>query len=160
MGGKNVSGWKERRSMGTKHTVQHQKVGSIWKSWVEILLYLLKQTKQTNSLTWIHWGKPIKGKRWQISVIENWKIIFVMFVLRERGTEGQREGDRIPSRLHTVSAEPDVGLKLTKHEIMIWAETKSQNLNWLSHPGTSEFVYILKSRSSFIFLYLYILAHY
>ena len=31
---------------------------------------------------------------------------------RERGKE------RIPSRLHTVSTEPDVGLELTNHEIM------------------------------------------
>ena len=30
----------------------------------------------------------------------------------------QREGERIPSRLHAVSAEPDVGLHLTNHEIM------------------------------------------
>ena len=35
---------------------------------------------------------------------------------RERGREKVRE--RIPSRLHTVSAEPDVGLNLTYHEIM------------------------------------------
>ena len=30
--------------------------------------------------------------------------------------EGQRE--RIPSRLHTVSTESDVGLELTDHEFM------------------------------------------
>ena len=33
-----------------------------------------------------------------------------------RGRERGRE--RIPSRLHTVSTEPDVGLDLTNHEIM------------------------------------------
>ena len=32
------------------------------------------------------------------------------------GTE--REGERIPSRLHTVSIEPDEGLEPTNHEIM------------------------------------------
>ena len=35
---------------------------------------------------------------------------------RQRGRE--REGERIPSRLHAVSAEPDVGLELTNREIM------------------------------------------
>ena len=32
--------------------------------------------------------------------------------------KGQREGERIPSRLYTVSAEPDAGLELTNGEIM------------------------------------------
>ena len=35
----------------------------------------------------------------------------------QRGREREREKERIPSRLHTVSTEPDVGLKLTNHEI-------------------------------------------
>ena len=37
--------------------------------------------------------------------------------------EGQRERgrERIPSRLHTTSTEPDVGLEPTNHEIMTWA---------------------------------------
>ena len=35
--------------------------------------------------------------------------------------ERQREGERIPGRLCTVSAEPDVGLKRTNHE-MTFAE--------------------------------------
>ena len=30
------------------------------------------------------------------------------------GGEAEREGKRIPSRLHTVSTEPDAGLELTK----------------------------------------------
>ena len=34
------------------------------------------------------------------------------------GTEREGETDRIPSRLHTVSTEPDMGLKLTNREIM------------------------------------------
>ena len=40
----------------------------------------------------------------------------------------EREGQRIPSRLHAVSAEPDVELKLTNHEIMTGAKMKSQYL--------------------------------
>ena len=35
---------------------------------------------------------------------------------REREKEGERE--RIPSRLHTTSAEPDAGLQLTNCEIL------------------------------------------
>ena len=42
--------------------------------------------------------------------------------MRERleAGDGQRERgrERIPSRLHTVSVEPDVGLELTNREIM------------------------------------------
>ena len=48
-----------------------------------------------------------------------------MFIYFERerysanGRWGQRERrERIPSRLHIVSAEPDVGLEPTNHEIM------------------------------------------
>ena len=40
-----------------------------------------------------------------------------LFILREsewgRGRERERRGERIPSRLHTVRPEPDVGLELT-----------------------------------------------
>ena len=49
----------------------------------------------------------------------------------ERGKERGRE--RIPSRLHTVRAEPDVGLKLTNHEIITWAKTImtwAENKSW------------------------------
>ena len=35
---------------------------------------------------------------------------------REQAGEGQR--DRLPSRLCTVSAEPNTGLELANHEIM------------------------------------------
>ena len=39
---------------------------------------------------------------------------------RERASRerAEREGDRIPSRLHTVSREPDVGLEPTNCDIM------------------------------------------
>ena len=36
-----------------------------------------------------------------------------------------REGERIPSRLCTVSAKPNVGLEPTNCEIMTGAETES-----------------------------------
>ena len=40
--------------------------------------------------------------------------------------EGQRERrERIPKRLHAVSAEPDAGLKLMNREIMTYAKVKS-----------------------------------
>ena len=35
-----------------------------------------------------------------------------------RGREREREGERIPSRLHAVSAEPNVGLELRNHAMM------------------------------------------
>ena len=49
--------------------------------------------------------------------------LFIYFE-RQRVGEGERErerermGERIPSRLHTASPEPDVGPKLTNCEIM------------------------------------------
>ena len=42
------------------------------------------------------------------------------------GEERERERERIPSGLCTVSEEPDVGLELSNQEIMIWAKTNSQ----------------------------------
>ena len=45
-----------------------------------------------------------------------------MFILREKEREGGKGRDgwieKIPSRLHAVSAEPDVGLDPTNREIM------------------------------------------
>ena len=43
------------------------------------------------------------------------------------GGGAEREGDTEPeagSRLRAVRTEPDVGLKLTSHEIMTWAEVR------------------------------------
>ena len=48
---------------------------------------------------------------------------------------GGAESERILSSLHTISAEPDVGLKLTNRKIMTWAKTKNETLNRLSHHG-------------------------
>ena len=54
------------------------------------------------------------------------RFVFSMFLYfereRDRGSErgrGRERGtERIPRRLRAVSAEPDVGLKLTNREIM------------------------------------------
>ena len=48
----------------------------------------------------------------------------------------ERQGERIPSRLRAVSAEPDAGLDLTDHEIMTGAEINSLTLNRLPDPDT------------------------
>ena len=52
-----------------------------------------------------------------------------------RGRERERGRKRIPSRLHAVSTETDAGLRLTHHEVMTSAETKSRMPNRLSHAG-------------------------
>ena len=45
------------------------------------------------------------------------KSLFVYFErARAQVGEGQREGERNLSRLHAVSAEPNVRLRLTSHE--------------------------------------------
>ena len=54
---------------------------------------------------------------------------------RETG-EGQRE--RIPRRLCTVRANPDVGFELTNSEIMTWAKIKSWTFNPLSYPDAPD----------------------
>ena len=71
-----------------------------------------------------------------------WSPFFLsLFIyLRRESTSrgGQRESgrERIPSRFHTVSADPDVGLSPTNWEIMTWAEIKSGMRKQLSYPGT------------------------
>ena len=52
----------------------------------------------------------------------------------EQGRSRERR-KRIPSRLHAVSAEPNVGLNLMNQEIMTWAKIKSQTFNQLSYPS-------------------------
>ena len=70
--------------------------------------------------------------------LEVFKCLFTYFFERDKEQVGkgrEREGDREPSRLHAVGTEPKAGLELTNCDIMTWAETKSQTLNQLSHPG-------------------------
>ena len=38
-----------------------------------------------------------------------------------------------------------MGLKLMSHEIMTWAEIKSQTLNWLRHPGVPMIIFLIRS---------------
>ena len=45
-------------------------------------------------------------------------IFLSLFILREREREAKRETEGIPSTLHAVSTEPDVGLEFMNHEIM------------------------------------------
>ena len=62
-------------------------------------------------------------------------VFIYLFWERESGGGEEKEGEkRILSRLCDVSAEPEVGLKLTYHEILTWAKMQSLTLNWLSHP--------------------------
>ena len=54
-------------------------------------------------------------------------LLFIFETERDRAWtgEGQSEGDtesEAGSRLQAVSTEPDLGLKLTNHEIVTWAE--------------------------------------
>ena len=69
-------------------------------------------------------------------VVEGWqlksKVCFVFLMcMCTRAGEGQREEERIPSRLHAVSTEPDVVLSLTNQETMTWAKIKSWMLGHL-----------------------------
>ena len=69
-------------------------------------------------------------------------FFFFLFERQSVGRGGaEREGERIPSRLRIVSAEPDVGLEPTNCEIMTRAKIKSQMLDRLSHPGVPELGY-------------------
>ena len=55
---------------------------------------------------------------WFIHFLKMFVCLFVcLFIYFERERERERESEN-PSRLHPVSAEPDVGLELTNHEIM------------------------------------------
>ena len=67
--------------------------------------------------------------------------------------EGQRERkrERIPSWLHNVSTEPDVGLDLMICEILTWAKIKSRMLNWLSHQGAPMIILLFLQDSSAFF---------
>ena len=67
-------------------------------------------------------------------------FIYVETEIAQAG-ERQRGRKRIPRRLHAVTAEPHTGLKLTNHEIMTGAKTKSRMLNRLSHPAIPVFLF-------------------
>ena len=50
------------------------------------------------------------------------------------GGAAEREGERIPSRLHAVSTESDMGLDITNSEIIPRVKIKGRTLNPLSYP--------------------------
>ena len=60
-----------------------------------------------------------------------------LFILREQVSRGgaERGRERIPSTLHDVSPEPDMGINPTNQETMTRHEIKSQTLNRLSCSG-------------------------
>ena len=59
-------------------------------------------------------------------------ILKFIYLFGER--EREREGERIPSRLHTVSAESDMGLELTNHEIMTELKSDAYPMETPRHP--------------------------
>ena len=62
----------------------------------KVNLFILRERESKRACTYMHMSEWDKG--------------------RER--ERERKKERIPSRLRTVSVEPDVGLELTNCEIM------------------------------------------
>ena len=63
-------------------------------------------------------------------------MIFQLYFFLSLFIYFEREREGIPSRLHIVNAEPDLGLEPMNRETMTQAETKSWTLNRLSHPGS------------------------
>ena len=71
--------------------------------------------------------------------------------MSEGGAERQ-ERERISNKFVTASTEPHVGLKLTNHELMTWAETKSQ-VSLLTEPPRPPDVilmYLLSSAYTYV----------
>ena len=54
--------------------------------------------------------------------------------MREGQREREREGMRIPHRLHAASTEANVGFEHANLHIVTWVEIKSLMLSYLSHP--------------------------
>ena len=68
---------------------------------------------------------------------------------REGGREREKEREGIPSRLRTVSTEPDVGFKPTNSEIMTYTDIKNQMLGvprWLSQLSVQLWLQLMISR--------------
>ena len=78
------------------------------------------------------------------------KYFFNLFILESQSKWGrgrERRRERIPSGFCTASTEPDVGLELSNHEIMTWAEMKSWTLNQWATQSPREEIFLF-----FIFL--------
>ena len=71
-------------------------------------------------------SRPVKATTRVLSF-----FFFNLFIFeRARTSWGRAERrDRRPSRLHTTSTEPDMGLELTNHKIVTGAKMESQKLN-------------------------------
>ena len=67
--------------------------------------------------------------------------------------EGQRERDRISSRLPTLSAQSPMWVSISGTEIMTSAEIKSGKLNWLSHPGPPKMFNFMLTCAVMIFMW-------
>lgn len=65
------------------------------------------------------------------------------WVRQGEGSERQRERENIGQALCWVWSQR-WGLLLMIHEIMTWAETASQTLNWLSHTGAPKNYFWIK----------------
>ena len=61
-------------------------------------------------------GRGRKGETEPCVVLLLLLFLSIYLFLRER--EGEKGRERIPSRLHTISLEPDLGLELMSQEII------------------------------------------
>ena len=99
------------------------------------LISFMKAGTQKQSLICIYFSSKILPLSASNSARSHWHTyqnssflsLLYLFSETERGGEGQREKERIPSRL--CGAAFDVGLELTNCEIMTCAEIQSQMLN-------------------------------
>ena len=118
---------------------------------VQFCLFICgRLAKSKNGKNEIILTQQVKWSSWLYYLIYifelNISIFLSLFIYFERETEctsergAEREGERILSRLCSVSSEPDVGLRFTNHEIMNPAENKSQTLTRLKHPGTPKYI--------------------
>ena len=78
---------------------------------------------------------------------------FIYFERQERinmsGREAEKSGERESQAGSTLLLWTlEAGLKLTNDEIMTSVYTKSQMLNWLSHPGAPNFYHLSYSLSA------------
>ena len=62
-----------------------------------------------------------------------------MYFEREKvsrgGAERRRERESQAGSELSMHCEADTGLDPMNHEMVTWAKSKSQMLNWLNHPG-------------------------
>ena len=71
---------------------------------------------------------------------------------REQMRDRKRGKRRIPSRLCTISAEPNAGLEFMNCEIMTWAKINSQTFNLPSHPDDPIFVLLVAETATSVFI--------